>query len=111
MKLNKNIFVAHAEICKTLSNPKRLEILDIMRDKEVTVNDLVKKLKLPKANVSQHLSILRTQGVVLSRRSGRNIYYKVSSHKIIKACSLMREVLMERLEREQKILSELRRKR
>lgn len=109
MKLNKNIFIAHAEICKTLSNPKRLEILGIMREREITVNELVKKIKLPKANVSQHLSVLRTHGVVITRRSGRNVFYKIASKKIIKACDLMREVLLERVEREQKILSGLRR--
>lgn len=110
MKLNKNIFVAHAEICKTLSNPKRLEILSAMRDGEITVRELVKKLELPKANISQHLSVLRAQGVVLFRRSGRNIYYKIASPKIIKACNLMKEVLLERIKRGQKILLELREK-
>jgi ArsR family transcriptional regulator len=107
MKLYKNIFIAHAEICKTLANPKRLEILNALSNGEITVNDLVKKLRLPKANISQHLSVLRTQGVVLARRSGRNIYYKIASPKIIKACNLMREVLIEKIKRGQKILTAL----
>ncbi|HEY4716606.1 MAG TPA: metalloregulator ArsR/SmtB family transcription factor [bacterium] len=104
MKLNK-IFEIHAEICKTLANAKRLEILDALRGSEITVNGLVKKVGIRKANISQHLAVLRIQGVVIARRAGRNIYYKISNPKIIRACNLMREVLMERIKRERRLWS------
>jgi ArsR family transcriptional regulator len=91
------IVVLHAEICKTLANPKRLEILNALQDGEVSVADLVRKLRLPKGNVSQHLAVLRTRGVVSARREGLNVYYRVANPKIIRACNLMREVLTEQL--------------
>lgn len=93
----KQLFSLHAEVCKTLANPKRLEIIYALKDGELSVGELVKKLDIPKANVSQHLAVLRQRKVVASRRNGVNIYCRVSNPKIIKACGLMREVLMEQL--------------
>lgn len=91
------LFVLHAEICKTLANPKRLEILNALRGGEVSVAEMLRILRLPKANVSQHLAVLRSRGVVKARREGLNVYYRVANPKIIQACNLMREVLMEHL--------------
>ena len=91
------LFVLHAEICKTLANPKRLEILNALRGGEASVAEMVRTLRLPKANVSQHLAVLRSRGVVKARREGLNVYYRVANPKIIRACNLMREVLMEHL--------------
>jgi len=102
MKLNyKKIYEAHAEICKTLANPKRLEILFALSHKERTVNELSKITKIRKSNISQHLAILKLHSVVTARRTGRNIFYKVSSPKIIRACNLMREVLIDKIKKEQ----------
>ena len=92
------LYVLHAEICKTLANPKRLEILNALGKAEVSVAQLVRTLRLPKANVSQHLAVLRSRGVVKARREGLNVYYRVANPKIIRACNLMREVLTEHLE-------------
>ncbi len=93
----KQLFDMHAEVCKTLANPKRLEIIYALKDGELSVGDLVEELGIPKANVSQHLAMLRQRGVVLSKREGVNVYYRISSPKIIEACALMRDVLMDRL--------------
>ena len=87
----------HAEVCKTLANPKRLEIIYALKESELSVGELVKRLGISKANISQHLAILRQRRVVVSRRDGVNIYYCISSPKIVKACALMREVLVEQL--------------
>ena len=92
------LYVLHAEICKTLANPKRLEILNALGKGEVSVAQLVRILRLPKANVSQHLAVLRSRGVVKARREGLNVYYRVANSKIIRACRLMRDVLVEHLD-------------
>ena len=94
----KQLFALHAEICKTLANSKRLEILNALQQGEISVADLVRRLRLPKANVSQHLGVLRSCGVVIARREGLNVYYRVANPKIIRACALMREVLLEQIQ-------------
>ncbi len=93
--MDKQIFQRHAELCQTLANPIRLEILSHLRDGEKRVNELAELTELNQANISQHLSILRSKGLVTARRDGTNIYYRIANSKIIRACDLIREVLIE----------------
>jgi len=102
----KEIYKLHAEMCKVFSNSIRLEILELLRDKRLSVTELIIKTKLSQANISQHLSIMKSKGIVISERNGKNIYYKLSNPKIIKAFDIIREVLIERLEKSRKIIQE-----
>ena len=105
--MSKEIFQLHAEVCKTLSHAKRLEILSILRDNELGVGDIVNKMKIPKANVSQHLAVMRKAGILDSRRDGLNIYYCISNPKVTKACDLMREVLVEHQAQKSKLMKNI----
>ena len=102
--MDKELYKLHAEICKTLSNPTRLEILNLLRDKELSVSSLIIKTKLSQANISQHLSIMKSKGIVDFRREGKQIYYGIVNKKIVKAFDIMREVMSEKLKRENKII-------
>ncbi len=102
--MNKKIYEMHAEICKVFTNPKRLEIISLLRDGEKTVNELTELAGVPQANVSQHLTVLRQNNVVTTRRNGANIYYKIANPKILQACDLMREVLLEQLQENEKLV-------
>ena len=93
----KELYKIHAELCKVFSNPTRLEILNLLRDKELSVTELIEKTKLSQANISQHLSIMKSKGIVISDRKGKNIYYRLTNPKIIKDFDIIREVLSERL--------------
>ena len=93
----KHLYKIHAEMCKVFSNPTRLEILNLLSDKEMSVTELIKKTKLSQANISQHLSIMKSKGIAISDRKGKNIYYRLTNPKIIKAFDIIREVLRERL--------------
>ncbi len=85
----------HAQICKGLADPKRLLILNALRDGERSVTDLCDELDLPQANVSQHLAVLRDRGLADTRRDGQRVFYSVSSPKIIQAMDLLREVMQD----------------
>ncbi len=102
MGQDKTLFELQSEVCKTLASPKRLEILNALKESEKTVSELVEILGVPKANVSQHLAVMRHKGILDSRREGVNIYYRVSNPKVIKACVLMREVLTEQMQAKSK---------
>ena len=92
------LFEMQAGICKTFANPWRLRIVECLGDGEQTVSDLVRLLGIAKSNVSQHLGTMREKGVVENRRTGARVFYRLSNPKILKACRLMREVLLERVE-------------
>ena len=88
-----NFYNLHAEMCKTISNPRRQAILDTIRNGEMTVSELIEKTGISQANLSQHLAILRSKGVVNTRRDGNNVHYSLSNLKIIEAYDLISEVL------------------
>ena len=82
MKQSKTLYELQSEVCKTLASPKRLEILNALKDGEKTVGELVEILGVPKANVSQHLAVMR----------------------LIQECMLMREVLTEQMKERSKLI-------
>ena len=88
------VYEMQADICQTLANPKRLQIVALLKHGEVSVGEMVRVMGIPKANVSQHLSIMRQKGLIISRREGTTIYYRLASPKITEACSIMRDVLL-----------------
>lgn len=92
------LYELHASICQTLANPRRLEIIAHLRDGEKTVTEMMDVMQISQANLSQHLGLMRQKGIVIARREGLNIYYRLSNPKIIRACDLMRQVLLENLE-------------
>ena len=100
----KELYAVHAEMCKVFSNSIRLEILNLLRDREMSVTELIRNTKLSQANISQHLSIMKSKGIVTSNRKGKNIYYKLTNLKIVKAFDIIREVLTERLKKNEKIV-------
>lgn len=91
------LFELHARICKTLSNPWRLRIIDALRGGERSVTELAAHLGISRPNLSQHLGVMQAQGVVEVRREGAYSYYRLTNQKIVRAFELMREVLLERL--------------
>ena len=109
-QVDTSLFELHAEVCKIFSHPKRLQIIEALRDHELTVSEVVDHLGIPKANVSQHLAVLRQKRVVMTRREGLNIYYRIANPKIIQACDLMRQVLVEQLEEGERLAKRLKRR-
>lgn len=95
--MEREVYKLHAEVCQALASPKRLEILNLLRDGERCVGDLAGLTGMNQANVSQHLAVLRSKGLLAARREGATVYYRIANPKIVRACDLMREVLLERV--------------
>ena len=76
-----------AELFKIMANAKRLEILETIKDKEVTVNEISKVLGILKSNTSQHLALLRYTGIVTANRKGKNIFYSIKDKNVSKLLS------------------------
>ena len=93
--IQRELYELHASVCKGLADPKRLLIINAMRDGERSVTQICDELSLPQANVSQHLAVLRDKGLVNTRKDGQRVYYELSSDKIIRAVDLLREVMAE----------------
>jgi DNA-binding transcriptional ArsR family regulator/YHS domain-containing protein len=89
------LFEVNANFLKALAHPRRLEIVQLLRDQELCVSDMYEMLDLPQANISQHLMILRDAEIVLARRDGKQIWYSLIDKRLIKALDLFREVLID----------------
>lgn len=98
------IFQAHAEICASLSNEKRLRIIDLLGEEELSSGELSDKLKIKRPNLAQHLFVLKERGIIEMRRQGKNTFYRISDSRVIEACQLMREVLMDQIRKKQALL-------
>ena len=64
-----------------------------------------------KANLSQHLAVLRQRGIVDTRRDGLNMYYRCANPKMLKACEILKEVLLEQLAEGGRLIKQVSRRR
>ncbi len=85
-------------ICKAFANTTRLRLLELLGTREYSVAELQKTLAVSKANLSQHLGIVKSAGIVRTRREGRRIYCSLAIREVSEACHLIREVLRAQLQ-------------
>jgi len=102
---SKEIFRLQAEICRTLADPVRLELLDKLKIGEHTVGELVEKTGLKQSNVSQHLAVLRQAGLVLTRRQATTVYYSLAFPIITQACEITRQILEDQLSQGRRLIA------
>jgi DNA-binding transcriptional ArsR family regulator len=93
------ITILQAEVLKILASPRRLEILHVLADGPIEVGRLAAVLGVSQPNVSQHLAVMRTAGMVESERDGREIRYRLVDPEVLVACAVMRRVLERRVDR------------
>jgi ArsR family transcriptional regulator len=94
---DERFYCLHSDLCKTLANAKPQMIMNALRDGEVSVTEIAERTGIAQATLSQHLAIMRTRGVVNSRRSGTSVYYSLTNPKILQAFDLITEVMRESL--------------
>jgi ArsR family transcriptional regulator len=94
-----DITILQAEVLKTLASPRRIEIIHVLARGPLEVGRLAEVIGASQPNVSQHLSVLRTAGIVEAERDGREVRYRLSDPDVTVACALMRGVLERRLTR------------
>ena len=98
--VDQELFRWHAEMCKVFSHPARLQILEALREQEISVSGLAQRLGLSVGNLSQHVNMMKQRRVLLSRKQGNVVYYRLANPKILKAFDLIREILLEQIERD-----------
>jgi DNA-binding transcriptional ArsR family regulator len=91
------IFERQAQICKAFAHPGRLRILDLLGNGERGVSELQNELRISKTSLSQQIAILKSAGVISTRRNGKQIYCSLSIPEVKDACQLIRGVLRAQL--------------
>ena len=85
-----------SSLLKSISHPIRLKILCLLQEKEMTVGEIRNEVKTTNANISQHLSILRNQGVIDFRKDSNFIYNRIADERITELMKTMRNLFCQR---------------
>ena len=106
-QVEKDLYRRHADFCKVLSHPTRLQIIDILHDREMTVTDLATKLQVAVGNLSQHLGLMKQRRVLESRKEGNSVIYRLANPKMTQACGLIRQILYEQMQQESALFKQM----
>ncbi len=109
--MERELYRCHADMCKVLSHATRLEILNTLRKKEISVSELAVRLQITIGNLSQHLNMMKQRRVLVSRKEGNLVLYRLANPKMLKAFDLIREILLEQMQRESLLVQHLERTR
>jgi DNA-binding transcriptional ArsR family regulator len=96
-----------AEFFKALAHPLRISILDALRERELTVNEISQHFEIEPANASQQLAVLRNRNIVVTRKEGANVYYSVSDKSIFKLLDAAKEIFNNHLVGVRSMLEEI----
>lgn len=106
--MEEQVYSYHAEMCKVFSHPKRLELIDVLRNREMSVGDLAQRLGLTLANLSQHLAMMKERHILVSRRVGNTVYYRIANPRLLEAFDLLREILFAQIRQDAALIQEKR---
>jgi len=93
LDFEQEVYERQVRICKSFANTARLHILELLGKREHGISELQQQLGVSKANLSQHLAILKAAGVVVTRREGKQIFCSLAIPEVKQACQLIRSVL------------------
>jgi DNA-binding transcriptional ArsR family regulator len=104
---SETIYEMQAQLCGALANPVRLQILELISGGEKTSAQLLAALGIPKANMSQHIAVLKDAGIIQARKEGLYQFLTLALPKIKDACNIVKSVLLEKIEQDERRHSEL----
>ncbi len=105
--MTRPIYAVKADYFRALANPARIRILELLRDGERAVGELVSDLELEQSNVSQQLGVLRSKGIIVGRRDGATVYYRVKDPRTFELLAIAKEILTSSLAESQDLLNDL----
>ncbi len=95
----------HADILKALAHPTRLQILELLKEGEKCVCEIVPQLQMEQSNVSRHLNVLKKEGLVNSRKEGLKVFYQVSDVRVFQIMETCSGLLKDMWESKRRLLA------
>lgn len=83
----------YALVCKTIVNPVRLKIIEIIRDGKMNVSQIREKMNISMSNLSNHLNALYLMGVLGREKKGNFIYYYLTDLDLLAVLDKMKKVV------------------
>ena len=91
------LYRLQAGLCQVLAEPTRLKLLALLGERSRAVKELVEATGHRQAKISQHLAIMRQRGIVRAERAGTEVRYSLADPRILEACRITQEVLLQQL--------------
>jgi DNA-binding transcriptional ArsR family regulator len=101
------IYQVKAEFFKTLGHPARIRVLEVLRDGERPVNELIPEVGIEPSHLSQQLAVLRRANLVRSRKVGSSVLYSVSEPRVFQLLEVAKAILTSSLTETRELLEEL----
>jgi len=105
--MERSIFEIQADFCKAMGNATRLQIMHILRERPMTVSEIMEKSGFGQSTVSRQLAVLRSVGVVLGERHANEMIYQLTDENIGEVCDLVRKVLVDQMQKKSDTLKNL----
>jgi DNA-binding transcriptional ArsR family regulator len=96
--VDEEVFERQVLICKAFANSTRLHILELLGRRDWAAGELQEELGISKANLSQHVTVMKTAGVIVRRRRGKHVYFSLAMPEVKQACQLIRSVLRNQIQ-------------
>lgn len=96
-----------AEVFRVLAHPTRIHVVECLRDGELAVSAILERVAVEPANLSQHLGMLRSKGLVSTRKEGNQVFYSLRDPLLIEVLDTMRRYFQAHLEEALAMLTEL----
>ena len=103
--MEEQIYSYHAEMCKVFSHPKRLEVINLLRDKEMSAGEIGIRLEMTPANLSQHLSMMKERHILVSKKEGNVVYYRIANPRLLEAFDLLRKIMFEQIRQDAALIN------
>ena len=106
--MSRPLYQLKAEFFKTLGQPVRIRVLELLSIREHAVSELLATIEIEPANLSQQLAVLRRAGLVRTRKEGSAVHYSVTSPEVSQLMAVARSILTGVLSGQIELLEDLR---
>lgn len=101
------IYQVKAEFFKTLGHPARIRILEVLRDGERPVSELIPEVGIEASHLSQQLGVMRRANLIQARKVGSSVYYSVGDPKLFELLEVAKRILRNSLTETQELLEQM----
>jgi ArsR family transcriptional regulator len=107
VQMSKPLYQLKAEFFKTLAHPARIRVLELLGEREHAVAEMLPKVGIEPANLSQQLAVLRRAGLVVARKEGSTVHYSLTSPEVAELLAVTRRILTSVLAGQVELLEDL----
>jgi len=104
---NEELYLLQADVFKVYANPLRIEIIELLSEQPLSFKELMDTTGALKSNLSQHLTLMTKNGLIITSKVGLHNHYELSSKKVMKACVLIKKIMIDNMKSKNALIDSL----